>query len=215
MIVYDIISGKGEKMNKKIDTKTITELALLIAITLIMGFTPLGTIPTPILVISLVTIPVAVAAIIMGPSGGAIVGGVFGLTSLINAVTGRSALLSTLFAVSPIGVVVTALVPRILEGLLTGLIFVALSKIKPLKSVKYYIAAVCCPLLNTLFFMSSLMIFYYNTEYMQGLAEKFGSTNPVSLIVAMVGIQGVVEAVVCLIIGGAVSQAVSKALKKA
>ena len=215
MIVYDIISGKGEKMNKKIDTKTITELALLIAITLIMGFTPLGTIPTPILVISLVTIPVAVAAIIMGPSGGAIVGGVFGLTSLINAVTGRSALLSTLFAVSPIGVVVTALVPRILEGLLTGLIFVALSKIKPLKSVKYYIAAVCCPLLNTLFFVSSLMIFYYNTEYMQGLAEKFSSTNPVSLIVAMVGIQGVVEAVVCLIIGGAVSQAVSKALKKA
>lgn len=40
----------------------MVELALLLAITIIMGTTPLGTIRTPFLSISLVTIPVAIGA---------------------------------------------------------------------------------------------------------------------------------------------------------
>ena len=42
----------------------MVELALLLAITIIMGTTPLGTIRTPFLSISLVTIPVAIGAIL-------------------------------------------------------------------------------------------------------------------------------------------------------
>ena len=51
-----------ETKKKKFDTLTMVELALLLAITIIMGTTPLGTIRTPFLSISLVTIPVAIGA---------------------------------------------------------------------------------------------------------------------------------------------------------
>lgn len=196
------------------DTKTMVELAMLMAVTIIMGLTPLGTIPTPFLSISIVTVPVAIAAMLIGPKGGLICGLTFGATSLINAVTGKSAMMSALLTINPFGCVFTTLVPRLLEGLLVGLIFAALHKIKPLKEPSYYIAAICCPLLNTLFFMSSIIAFYWNSDYIQGLVISKGATNPVNFVILLVGVQGVIEAITCLIIAGAVSQGVSHALKR-
>lgn len=218
VVLLCVLSGKGEKMKTEkknfVDTKTMAELGMLIAITLLMGLTPLGTIPTPFLSISLVTVPVAIAAILDGPKGGTIVGGTFGLTSLINAITGKSGMMSALLMINPFGAVFTTLVPRLLEGLLVGLIFAGLHKIKPLKTPSYYIAAVCCPLLNTLFFMSSIIAFYWNSEYIQNLVIAKGATNPVNFVILLVGVQGIVEAVTCLVIAGAVSQAVAKVLKR-
>jgi len=195
-------------------TKTMTELGMLIAVTLIMGLTPLGTIPTPFLSISLVTVPVAIAAILLGPKGGLICGGAFGATSLLNAIMGKSAMLATLMAVNPFGVVFTTLVPRLLEGLLVGYIFLALRRISFLKNPAYYLAAVCCPLLNTLFFMSSIILFYWNSDYIQGLAAAKGATNPIMFVIILVGIQGIVEALTCLFVAGAVSQALAKILHR-
>ena len=197
-----------------VNTKTMAELGMLIAVTLIMGLTPLGTIPTPFLSVSLVTVPVAIAAILIGPKGGLIVGGTFGLTSLINAITGKSGMMSALMMINPFGAVFTTMVPRLLEGLLVGLIFAYLHKIKALRTPSYYIAAVCCPLLNTLFFMSSIILFYWNSEYIQNLVIAKGATNPVNFVILLVGIQGVVEAIACLVIAGAVSQAVAHVLKR-
>ena len=96
--------------------QTMVETALLIAVTLIMGLTPLGTIRTPILSVSLVTVPVAIAAMLIGPMGAFACGTVFGITSFINALTGASGLLSALLQVSPLGVFVTAIIARMLDG---------------------------------------------------------------------------------------------------
>lgn len=195
-------------------TKTMAELGMLIAVTLIMGLTPLGTIPTPFLSISLVTVPVAIAAILTGPKGGLICGGAFGVTSLINAVMGKSAMMAALLAVNPFGAVFTTMVPRLLEGLLVGYIFIALRKVNALKNPAYYLAAVCCPILNTLFFMSSIILFYWNSEYIQGLAAAKGASNPVMFVIILVGVQGVVEAITCLLVAGAVSQALARILHR-
>ncbi len=194
----------------------MVETALLMAITIIMGTTVYGTIRTPFLSISLVTIPVAVAAIIVGPVGGLLCGATFGICSFINALTGTSGMMTALFAISPVGTFVTAFVPRVLEGLLVAFIFKALQKVKAkgFKVLSYYIAAVCCPLLNTLFFMTSLVLIFYNTDYVQGLASKVGATNPFNFVILLVGVQGLIEAAACLVLGGAISQAVSKAVKR-
>lgn len=194
--------------------QTMVETALLIAVTLIMGLTPLGTIRTPILSVSLVTVPVAIAAMLIGPMGAFACGTVFGITSFINAITGASGLLSALFQVSPFGVFVTAIVCRMLDGISVGLIFAGLSKVLKGKAsaVSYYITGLAAPVLNTVFFMSSLMIFFYNSDYMKEMATKLGAVNPMSLIIAMVGVQGVIEAVTGCVVAGTVGFLVAKAL---
>ena len=51
----------------KFNTKYMVELALMVAVILVMSLTPLGYIRTPGLSITLLTVPVAVGAIILGP----------------------------------------------------------------------------------------------------------------------------------------------------
>ena len=64
---------------KKFSTKFLVEMALLVAIILIMAFTPLGYIKTAGIEITLIVVPVAVGAVTLGPAAGAILGGVFGI----------------------------------------------------------------------------------------------------------------------------------------
>lgn len=67
-------------MNKnKFSTKYLVEMALLVAIILLMAFTPIGYIKTAGLEITLIVVPVAVGAVTLGPTAGAILGGVFGI----------------------------------------------------------------------------------------------------------------------------------------
>lgn len=201
-------------MNKKISQRVhyMVELALMSAIIIAMAFTPLGYIRTPGLAITLLTIPVAIGAILLGPKGGAICGAVFGLTSFVQCF-GMSAFSTMLFQINPLGTLFTAVVPRILEGLLCGLIFSAIRKTK-LKNASFYIASLACPLLNTLFFMTSLVVFFYPTDYIQTFATALGATNPVVFIFLFVGLQGAIEAVVCFIAASLISRILWSALKK-
>ena len=159
------IETKNKAMVKKtFTTKYMVELAAMIAIIIIMAFTPLGYIKLPGLTITFLTIPVAVGAIILGPVGGLICGLTFGLTSLYQAVTGGSVFTFALFNLNPVFTIILTIVPRTLEGLLTGLIFKALHNIKSVQKISYYVASLCCPLLNTLLFMSTLVALFYRTD---------------------------------------------------
>ena len=68
-------------MNKKFTTSQITLLGLMVAILLLMAYTPLGYLNVGPLAITFNIIPVAISAVALGPVGGAITGAVFGLTS--------------------------------------------------------------------------------------------------------------------------------------
>ena len=178
---------------KRSSTLYMVELAMMIAIILLMSFTPLGYLRTPGLSITLLTIPVAVGAIILGPKGGAVCGFTFGATSFYMAVTGSSAFAAALFNISPAATFIVCIVARVLEGWITGLIFAALHK-SPAKKFSYYIASLACPLLNTFFFMGFLCLFFYNTDYIQGIVSSLGVSNPVVFVAAFVGVQGLIEA---------------------
>ena len=73
---------------KNNDLRTLTRLALLVAIELVMKAIGLGSVPVGPLYMSFLTLPIAVGAITMGPAAGAILGGVFGAVSFYDAVTG-------------------------------------------------------------------------------------------------------------------------------
>ncbi len=198
--------------NKKNRTRYMTELALMSAIIFLMAFTPLGYFRTPGLSITFLTVPVAVGAIILGPEGGAVCGLVFGITSLIQCFMGGS-FGSMLLSINPLGTAFTCIVPRVLEGLLCGLVFRWIKRVS--KNSAYFAASLACPLLNTVFFMSAVVLIFYHTEYIQGLVQTLGVTNPLMFVVAFVGVQGMIEAVVCFLIASAVSRALGAALKTA
>ena len=64
-------------MKNRTNTRWLTQLALLVAVLLVMNYTPLGYLQVGPLSMSLLTIPVAIGAMTLGPVAGAILGGVF------------------------------------------------------------------------------------------------------------------------------------------
>ena len=190
----------------KFSTKYLVELALLVAIILLMAFTPIGYIKTLGLEITLIVIPVAVGAVTLGPAGGAILGGVFGVTSFIQCF-GMSAFGTILLGVNPFFTFLVCVPTRILEGWLTGLIYQGLRKSSLKSEVSVTLANLCCPLLNTALFMGTLVVLFAGT-----MREQFGMTKVIPFIVTFVGINGVVEAIVCFLVGTGVSISLKKAL---
>ena len=201
-------------MNTKRSRKTVymVELALLTAIILIMAFTPLGYIKTLGLEITLLVVPVAVGAVLLGPLGGAILGAVFGITSFIQCF-GMSPFGAVLLGINPVYTFIVCVVTRTLMGFLTGLIYKQLCKVSAMKHVKVVIANLCAPILNTALFMSTLVLFFYNTDYIQSLVEATGASNALMFVVAFVGINGVVEAALCFVVGSAITKALQVAVK--
>ena len=130
MPVFQEKGGTSMSSTKKQRTLRLVELALLVAIEILMSFTPLGYLKTPVIEITFMMIPVAIAAMMIGPVESLVVGTVFGITSFVQCF-GMSAFGTAMMAVNPFGTAVICFVPRILTGLLTGLIFYALSKKNP------------------------------------------------------------------------------------
>ena len=103
-------------------------------------------------------------------------------------------------------------ITSLITAMTGGLIFAAL---RPrFKNASYFIACLACPLLNTVLFMSSLILFFYNTDYVQGLAASLGASNPLIFVILFVGIQGAIEAAACTVLGSAVSRTLAAALKR-
>ena len=201
------------RKNGKLNTTYMVEMALLIAIILIMAFTPIGYIKTFGLEITLIVVPVAVGAVVLGPAAGAILGGVFGLTSFIQCF-GMSAFGAMLLSINPEGTFVVCFVTRLVMGWLTGLIAQGLKKVKALKGASVFIANLCCPLLNTLLFMTTLILFFYQTEFIQGLAKNMKVANPFAFVIAFVGVNGLVEAAACFVVGSAITKALQHSVNK-
>ncbi|MGI6140804.1 MAG: ECF transporter S component [Caldicoprobacterales bacterium] len=192
-------------MNNNVSPRTVKMvlLAILAAIMLVLAFTPLGYLKVGVVEISFMMVPVAVGAIVLGPLAGAILGGVFGATSFFQAL-GMSPFGAALMAINPFYTFILTMVPRILMGWLTGLIFQRLYQNDKTRFFSYGAASLSAALLNTIFFMSFLILLFGNSDYIRGFQ---GEMSLLPFIVAFVGVNGLVEAIATMIIGGAVSRA--------
>ena len=154
-------------------------------------------------------IPVAIAAIAMGPLGGGIIGGAFGIISFLQCfgICGFSGMGAALAGISPILAFVQRFFPRLIDGILLGFIYRFFQKKTRVYSgcaVTGFMAA----FLNTLLFMTSLVWIFGGTEYMQ---NSMAGRGMLAYIVAAVGLNGVVEMLVSTILTGAVGSALIKA----
>ena len=194
---------------KKFTTSQLTILGLMSGILFLMAYTPLGYLNIGPLAVTFNVIPVAICAVVLGPTGGAVAGAVFGLTSFLQAmgIGGTSALGAALFQINPFLSAVQCFVPRILDGLLIGFIYRGMRK----KTNVYASCAVTgffSAFLNTLFFMTALVVMFGNTEVIQNL---MGGRNVIIGCCMMVGVNAISEMVSSTIITAAVGTALSKA----
>ena len=194
---------------KKLSIRDFVILALLAAILLLMSVTPLGYLNIGPLAITFNIIPVAIAAIALGPTGGLIAGCVFGLTSFLQCIGigGSSAMGVVLFGINPVLAFIQRFVPRALDGWLLGYIYRFFEK-----RTKSYVACAATgflsALLNTLLFMTALVVLFGHTEYVQGL---IAGRNVIVFVCAFVGVNAIAEMISATLLTGAVGAALDKA----
>ena len=195
---------------KKLSTKQLTVLGLMIAVLVLMSYTPLGYLNIGPLAITFNMIPVAIAAIACGPLGGAVLGAVFGLTSFGQCIGigGVSAMGATLFSISPVLAFIQRFVPRFLDGWLLGYLFRWLRKATKNTTLAGYITGFLSAFLNTVFFMVALVVLFGNTEYVKNL---IGGRNIIVFICAFVGVNAICEMISATILTGVSSVALKKA----
>lgn len=196
-------------MQTKFNIKSMVLLGLLMAIVVIFSMTPIGSIPIGPLVITMNVIPIGIAAAALGPWGGLIIGTFFGIFSFLQCfgIGVPSPMGAILLDINPIFSFTLCVISRAVVGLLAGLIFKFMSKKINFK-VSCFITGFLTALLNTIFFMSTLVLLFGNTEYVQGL---MGGKNVLLFIVTFVGVNAVVEMCVCCFATGAVGSALHAA----
>ncbi len=196
-------------------TRKLVQLAILTAIMLLFAFTPIGYLKVGVIEITFMIIPVAIGAMLLGPIGGAILGGVFGVTSFIQCF-GMSVFGTFLMGLNPIFTFITCIVPRVLCGLLTGYIFKALHKIDKTKIVSFFVAGLSTALLNTFGFIGSIILFFWKNETFLATMRDSGITTDSiwKFFIAFVGLNGLVEAIVSIIVGAAVAKVLEKLLNR-
>ena len=113
-----------------------------------------------------------------------------------------------LLGIDPVFTFLVCVPTRILAGWLCGLTFQALHKLDKSNLWSFGAAGLIGALCNTVLFMTTLCLCFYNTEFIQGFVQQMGSANPFLFVIAFVGINGLVEALVCLFTGAAIAKAV-------
>ena len=199
---------------KTFSTRYLAEVALFVGIILVMKITGLSSVPVGPLVMTFTMIPIAIGSMLLGPLAGTILGAFFGLTSLYDAITGKSAMTHFFFQESPFLTVLLCVGTRALVGAATGWLFRLFSKVDRRHIWSYFAGGLLAPVLNTLLFMGFIVLVFYRSTFVQNLVSKLGASGPVMFIVLVVGVQGLIEAATGLIIGGAIAKGVAHALKR-
>jgi len=195
---------------KKHDTRWMVSVGLMAAIVVVLANTPLGMIQLPIIKATTVHIPVIIGAILLGPTAGAILGGVFGVCSLISN-TMAPTLLS--FAFSPF--MSTTGIPgalkaiwisvgcRILIGVAAGWLWKLFKKIKLNQIVALVITGFVGSMVNTITVMGSIYLLFAQ-QYAE--AKDVAITAVWGLIMGTVTASGIPEAIAAVAIVAVVTK---------
>ncbi|MGO3381528.1 MAG: ECF transporter S component [Loigolactobacillus coryniformis] len=173
----------------------ISILAMFIALIIIQNFVPLfGYIPLGLLDLTTIHITVIIAAIILGPKDGALVGGAWGLITFIRAFTSPTSPLAPLVFTNP----VVSIVPRILIGLVAGWLFIWLQR-KIKRTPAMMLAALVGALVNTILVLGLIYLFYRTPA----VAQAYGTADVSrlgGLLLVVVATNGIPEAILAAVV---------------
>ncbi|MDU7337311.1 MAG: ECF transporter S component [Clostridium sp.] len=199
------------KANKRI--LFLAQFSMLLAIQMIVCFTPLGSIPIGPMVATLAGVPVIITAIMLGTKAGALMGFFTGLFSfLVMTFTPPSPVAFVFTPFYSIGEakgnlwsLVICFVPRILIGVVAGIVFQSLSKAlkgkKSAKVIPYAISGIFGSMTATILVLGGIYVFFG-----QAYAATLGMSY--ELLLGALGItiatNGLLEAAICAIAATAI-----------
>ena len=202
---------------RKKDTRWMVSVALMAAVVVLLANTPLGMIQLPIIKATTVHIPVIIGAILLGPMAGAVLGGIFGICSLISN-TVAPTLLS--FAFSPFlaadlpGVFKAVWISvgcRILIGIICGWLWIGLKKLKVIAWAALPLTGFVGAMVNTVTVMGSIYLLLAR-EY--ALAQNVKVTAVWGLIMGTVTASGIPEAIAAAVLVTALGKALLSFFQK-
>ncbi len=205
------------KTNK--NTLFMAQFALLLAIEIIVCFTPLGSIPIGPIVATLAMIPVIITAILLGTGAGACMGAFAGLCSFLVMTfvspSPTSFVFTPFYSVGDIHgngwSLVICFVPRILVGVVAGVCFKLFSrlfaKLKKGHVLTYVLSGVLGSLTNTVLVLGGIYVFF-GDSYAKAIGKSY------DLLLALIGMTVLTNGIPEAILGGLCAWAVCYPIKK-
>lgn len=195
-------------MNKTLkDTRTLTILGLMLALTLILDLTPLGAIPIGAASATIVHLPTIVTGIILGPIAGLIMGTALGIVLLLHALLRPLQILDPLF-INPL----VSVLPRMFIGVASYYGYALVKKIikKGIasESIGAAVGGVLGSMTNTVLVLSALYIVYVD-DIITGLGLT-SAEEVRGVFIGIVTTNAIIEAVVA----GVISVAIVTAYKQ-
>ena len=180
------------------DTKNLTFLALMLAITIVLDLTPLGAVPLGSISATVVHIPTIITGVLLGPVAGWILGTLMGIISLIHAVTRPVTVIDPLF-INPL----VSVLPRMLVGVVACYVYRILHK--ALKApASAFVAGIAGRAVNTgLVFLMLYLV--YAREVVKRLGIAFQA-----MLLSVLTTNAIAEAVLAGILTMAITMAYNK-----
>ena len=201
---------------KKRDTRWMVCVALMAAIVIVLANTPLGMIQLPVIKATTVHIPVILGAVLLGPLAGGILGGVFGICSLIS-----NTMAPTLLSFSPFmsttglpGVLKALWISvgcRILIGVVSGWLWKLFEKVHLNQTIALPITGFVGAMVNTVTVMGSIYLLFAQ-QYAQ--AQDVGVTAVWGLIMGTITASGIPEAIASAVLVLALGKVLLRFMKK-
>ena len=200
------------------DTRWMAAVAMMAAIVVLLANTPLGLIQLPVIKATTTHIPVIIGAILLGPLAGGILGGVFGICSMISNTIAPvatsmcfSPFLSETGLVGAVKAVWVSVGCRILIGVVAGWLWIALKKWKVNDLVALPIVGFVGSMTNTVAVMFSIL-FLFRAEY--AAAKNIAMEAFYDFVMGVVTGTGVLEAIVALILVTVITKALLKVFRR-
>lgn len=199
------------------------QLALFSALIILLAFIPgIGYIPLGVTRATIIHVPVIIGSIVLGPKTGAVLGGVFGLTSLISNTltpTVTSFVFTPFFEGAGLGgnplSLVICFVPRILVGVVPYFVYKGviklLNKIKGKETVSLITAGICGAMTNTILVMGMIYLFF-GESYAK--AKEISYDALLGVILGIIGVNGVLEAITAAVLTCVICKVLFKIKKK-
>ena len=192
--------------NRRKDARWMAGVAMMAAIVVLLANTPLGMIPLVVTKATTVHIPVILGAILFGPLAGGILGGVFGVCSvIINTFTPAltsfafSPFMSTTGLSGAVKALWVAVGCRILIGVAAGWLWRALSRTRVNSWTALSIVGFTGSMVNTVTVMGSIFLLF-TQQYAQ--AKEVALEAVSGLILTTVLANGIPEATVLVAVIG-------------
>lgn len=168
-----------------------TWIALLSALIILLGMTPIGLIPLGFINVTILCLPVIIGTLLLDLKAGLVLGFVFGSVSTFRLLTAPSTLAGTLLSASPLLAILMCYLPRLVLPIVAHVVHGILQQGKARK-LAVPIASAAASLSNTVLYLGMMYVFY--------LMAGLDSTVVATLILTTGLIAGPAEAVVAAVL---------------